>query len=90
MQPWLKRAPLNSKHTYYFVTGYMNCALEQTEEYVDGQVARMDSFFLKVYPYLSLQLKQKYGDAFIRGNNILSVYFAFALFCIQWCLRQVH
>jgi U6 snRNA-associated Sm-like protein LSm6 len=31
--------------------GYMNIALEQTEEYVNGQ------------------LKQKYGDAFIRGNN---------------------
>ena len=31
--------------------GYMNIAMEQTEEYVDGQ------------------LKAKYGDAFIRGNN---------------------
>lgn len=31
--------------------GYMNIALEQTEEYVGGQ------------------LKNKYGDAFIRGNN---------------------
>jgi len=31
--------------------GYMNIAMEQTEEYVDGQ------------------LKTKYGDAFIRGNN---------------------
>lgn len=31
--------------------GYLNIALEQTEEYVNGQ------------------LKQKYGDAFIRGNN---------------------
>jgi U6 snRNA-associated Sm-like protein LSm6 len=31
--------------------GYMNIAMEQTEEYVNGQ------------------LKQKYGDAFIRGNN---------------------
>ena len=29
----------------------MNIALEQTEEYVNGQ------------------LKNKYGDAFIRGNN---------------------
>lgn len=35
--------------------GYMNVALEQTEEYVDGQ------------------LKAKYGDAFIRGNNILYI-----------------
>lgn len=31
--------------------GYLNIALEQTEEYVNGQ------------------LRQKYGDAFIRGNN---------------------
>ncbi len=35
----------------------MNIALEQTEEYVNGQ------------------LKNKYGDAFIRGNNgLLIVY----------------
>ncbi|KAK2519209.1 Lsm6 [Columba guinea] len=34
--------------------GYMNIALEQTEEYVNGQ------------------LKNKYGDAFIRGNNDLN------------------
>lgn len=33
----------------------MNIALEQTEEYVNGQ------------------LKNKYGDAFIRGNNGKSV-----------------
>ncbi|KRZ95814.1 U6 snRNA-associated Sm-like protein LSm6 [Trichinella sp. T8] len=32
--------------------GYLNVALEQTEEYANGQ------------------LKQKYGDAFIRGNNV--------------------
>ncbi|RUS24086.1 Sm protein F-like protein [Jimgerdemannia flammicorona] len=31
--------------------GYMNIALEQTEEWVNGQ------------------LKNRYGDAFIRGNN---------------------
>ncbi|KAJ1918920.1 U4/U6-U5 snRNP complex subunit lsm6 [Mycoemilia scoparia] len=31
--------------------GYMNIALEQTEEYVNGE------------------LKNKYGDAFVRGNN---------------------
>lgn len=31
--------------------GYMNIAMEQTEEYVNGQ------------------LKKKYGDCFIRGNN---------------------
>jgi len=35
--------------------GYMNVALEQTEEYIDGT------------------LKQKYGDAFIRGNNIMYI-----------------
>ena len=33
--------------------GYMNIAMEHTEEYVDGQ------------------LKNKYGDCFIRGNNVL-------------------
>jgi hypothetical protein len=32
----------------------MNTAMEQTEEYVNGQ------------------LKNKYGDAFIRGNNGMS------------------
>ncbi|KAJ1913663.1 U4/U6-U5 snRNP complex subunit lsm6 [Tieghemiomyces parasiticus] len=32
--------------------GYMNIAMEQTEEYANGQ------------------LKNKYGDAFIRGNNV--------------------
>ena len=31
--------------------GFMNIAMEQSEEYVDGQ------------------LKAKYGDCFIRGNN---------------------
>jgi U6 snRNA-associated Sm-like protein LSm6 len=31
--------------------GFINIAMEQTEEYVNGQ------------------LKAKYGDAFIRGNN---------------------
>ena len=35
--------------------GYMNIALEQTEEYINGQ------------------LKNKYGDAFIRGNNVLYI-----------------
>lgn len=33
------------------VDGYMNIALEQTEEYVEGE------------------LKNKYGDVFVRGNN---------------------
>ncbi|CAF0974606.1 unnamed protein product [Didymodactylos carnosus] len=35
--------------------GYMNIVLEQTEEYVGGE------------------LKNKYGDAFIRGNNVLYI-----------------
>ncbi|KAL8254997.1 hypothetical protein R6Q59_033218 [Mikania micrantha] len=35
--------------------GYMNIAMEQTEEYVNGQ------------------LKNKYGDAFIRGSNVLYI-----------------
>ncbi|RIB27999.1 U6 snRNA-associated Sm-like protein LSm6 [Gigaspora rosea] len=35
--------------------GYMNIALEQTEEWVNGQ------------------LKNKYGDAFIRENNVLYI-----------------
>ncbi|ORX48532.1 U6 snRNA-associated Sm-like protein LSm6 [Hesseltinella vesiculosa] len=35
--------------------GYMNIALENTEEYVDGQ------------------LKNSYGDTFIRGNNVLYI-----------------
>merc|ERR1712235_169468 len=35
--------------------GYMNIVLEQTEEYVNGN------------------LKNKYGDAFIRGNNVLYI-----------------
>ena len=39
------------------VDGYMNIALEQTEEYVGDQ------------------LKARYGDAFIRGNNGLSLVF---------------
>ncbi|XP_027066773.1 sm-like protein LSM36B [Coffea arabica] len=35
--------------------GCINIAMEQTEEYVNGQ------------------LKNKYGDAFIRGNNVLNI-----------------
>eukprot|EP01031_Cornospumella_fuschlensis_P032793 gene32793-39647_t len=35
--------------------GFMNIAMEQTEEYIDGQ------------------LKNKYGDCFIRGNNVLYI-----------------
>ncbi|QDZ21631.1 U6 snRNA-associated ribonucleoprotein [Chloropicon primus] len=36
--------------------GYMNIAMEQTEEYVNGE------------------LKNKYGDCFIRGNNVLYIH----------------
>ena len=35
--------------------GYMNIAMEQTEEYVNGK------------------LTNKYGDTFIRGNNVLYI-----------------
>ena len=34
---------------------FMNIALEQTEEYVQGQ------------------LKNKYGDCFLRGNNVMYI-----------------
>ncbi|CAL5421810.1 unnamed protein product [Camellia sinensis] len=49
-------SPLSSLHYILIcilacLDGYMNIAMEQTEEYVNGQ------------------LKNKYGDAFIRGNN---------------------
>ncbi|EPS38510.1 hypothetical protein H072_7740 [Dactylellina haptotyla CBS 200.50] len=37
------------------VDGYMNIALENTEEYVNGQ------------------RKNRYGDVFIRGNNVLYI-----------------
>ena len=46
---------LNSGVIYHGVLacldGFMNLALEQCEEYIDGQ------------------LKNKYGDCFVRGNN---------------------
>ena len=41
--------------------GYMNLCLEQTEEYVNGQ------------------LKNKYGDSFIRGNNGKCDYYSFLM-----------
>jgi len=41
--------------------GYMNIALEQTEEHVSGAVTN------------------RYGDAFIRGNNVLYISAAEAL-----------
>ncbi|KAJ5944925.1 hypothetical protein N7516_005093 [Penicillium verrucosum] len=37
------------------VDGYMNIALEKTEEYVNGK------------------LRRNYGDAFVRGNNVLYI-----------------
>ncbi|KAK3330288.1 U6 snRNA-associated Sm-like protein LSm6 [Apodospora peruviana] len=37
------------------VDGYMNIALEKTEEYVDGAK------------------KRSYGDAFVRGNNVMYI-----------------
>jgi len=37
------------------VDGYMNIALEQTKEYVDGK------------------LRRNYGDAFVRGNNVMYI-----------------
>jgi LSM domain len=43
--------------------GYMNIAMEQTEEYLDGQ------------------LKAKYGDCFIRGNNGVCVFVCSPCFC---------
>lgn len=41
--------------------GFMNIAMEQTEEYVDGQ------------------LKARYGDCFIRGNNGKCPYNSFVI-----------
>ena len=35
--------------------GFMNIAMEQTEEYIEGK------------------LKNRYGDCFIRGNNVLFI-----------------
>ncbi|PLB47003.1 U6 snRNA-associated Sm-like protein LSm6 [Aspergillus steynii IBT 23096] len=37
------------------VDGYMNIALEKSEEYVNGKLRRV------------------YGDAFVRGNNVLYI-----------------
>ncbi|OJJ87261.1 U4/U6-U5 snRNP complex subunit LSM6 [Aspergillus glaucus CBS 516.65] len=37
------------------VDGYMNIALEKTEEYVNGA------------------LRKNFGDAFVRGNNVLYI-----------------
>ncbi|KAI9096182.1 U6 snRNA-associated Sm-like protein LSm6 [Phlyctochytrium arcticum] len=43
---------VNYKGTLACLDGYMNIALENTEEYVNGV------------------LKNRYGDCFIRGNNV--------------------
>lgn len=43
--------------------GYMNIAIEQTEEYVNGQ------------------LKNKYGDAFLRGNNGKTIIASLVVYC---------
>lgn len=58
----LRKLLLELKLNFWFFTGvlacldgYMNIALDQTEEYANGQ------------------LKNKYGDAFIRGNNVLYI-----------------
>lgn len=53
--------------------GYMNIAIEQTEEYVNGQ------------------LKNKYGDAFLRGNNgkILRFILTF-LICRHFCTLRLE
>ena len=49
--PFNPKLELNYIGVLACLDGYMNIAMEQTEEYVDGQ------------------LKSKYGDCFIRGNN---------------------
>lgn len=46
----------------------MNIAIEQTEEYVNGQ------------------LKNKYGDAFLRGNNGKMIKFILLLYTL-WCFK---
>ncbi|KAI8921884.1 hypothetical protein PhCBS80983_g01675 [Powellomyces hirtus] len=43
---------VNYRGTLACLDGYMNIALENTEEYVNGT------------------LKNRYGDCFIRGNNV--------------------
>lgn len=51
--------------------GYMNIAVEQTEEYVNGQ------------------LKNKYGDAFLRGNNGKFQSLSSLLSLAQWNLDML-
>lgn len=47
--------PPTKKGTLMCLDGYMNIALENTEEYVNGT------------------LRTRYGDAFVRGNNVLLI-----------------
>ena len=61
----------------------MNVAMEQTEEYVDGQLKVTHSpSSPHLHPSLPAPsadlcrpsvLQAKYGDSFIRGNNILYI-----------------
>lgn len=53
---WITAAVCRCAGVLACLDGYMNIAIEQTEEYVNGQ------------------LKNKYGDAFLRGNNGKDVY----------------
>lgn len=66
------RVKLNSGIEYRGVLacldGYLNIAMEQTEEYVDGQ------------------LKAKYGDCFIRGNNGKAIVLCAHKYC--WLTHQ--
>lgn len=71
---------LNSGVTYRGILacldGFMNIAMEQTEEYVDGQ------------------LKARYGDCFLRGNNGKSflfhqIYFSIFSFTILFILTFI-
>jgi small nuclear ribonucleoprotein (snRNP)-like protein len=51
--------------------GFMNIAMEQTEEYVNGQ------------------LKNKYGDCFIRGNNGVFSRCCFCLVLVFMCAHRL-
>jgi U6 snRNA-associated Sm-like protein LSm6 len=66
--------------------GYMNIAMEQTEvydSYTHVRICNMQQtihflticniFFPPLQEYVDGQLKNKYGDCFIRGNNVLYI-----------------
>ncbi|OJJ43019.1 hypothetical protein ASPZODRAFT_136901 [Penicilliopsis zonata CBS 506.65] len=53
---WRTKALISHTGELQSVDGYMNIALEKTEEYVNGK------------------LRRSYGDAFVRGNNGMSVH----------------